>query len=136
AGDVGLAAGAIEELGRFTGNSERLRAWHTCFTGQLAALTDPQALRATVDAVAAAAEELASAGDAAGEAKAHSVHAFALSRLGKVGACEAALDRALAAARRADDRRRANAVLAGAPLAALWGPSAVTRASGRCLDVV
>src|SRR5207248_4081242 len=57
-------------------------------------------------------------------------------RLGKVGACEAALDRALAAARRAHDRRRANAVLAGAPLAALWGPSAVTRASGRCLDVV
>src|SRR4029078_7954218 len=38
--------------------------------------------------------------------------------------------------RRAGDRRRANAVLAGAPLAALWGPSPVTRASGRCLDVV
>ena len=54
----------------------------------------------------------------------------------QVGACEAALDRALAAARRARDRRRANAVLAGAPLAALWGPSPVTRASGRCLDVV
>jgi hypothetical protein len=54
-----------------------------------------------------------------------------------MGACEAALDRALAAARRAPrDRRRANAVLAGAPLAALWGPSPVTRASGRCLDVV
>ena len=27
-------------------------------------------------------------------------------------------------------------MLAGAPLAALWGPSPVTRASGRCLDVV
>src|SRR6185503_3757186 len=74
--------------------------------------------------------------DAAGEAKAHFVHAQALARLGRVGACEAALDRALAAARRAGDRRRANAVLAGAPLAALWGPSPVTRASGRCLDVV
>src|SRR5205814_4721061 len=57
-------------------------------------------------------------------------------RLGKVGASEAALDRALAAARRGHDRRRANAVLAGAPLAALWGPSPVMRASGRCLDVV
>src|SRR5262249_10406026 len=34
------------------------------------------------------------------------------------------------------ERRLANAVLAGAPLAALWGPSPVTRASGRCLDVV
>ena len=29
-----------------------------------------------------------------------------------------------------------SAVLAGAPLAALWGPSPVVRASGRCLDVV
>src|SRR5262249_58910857 len=49
---------------------------------------------------------------------------------------EGALERGLAAARRAHDRRRANGVLAGAPLAALWGPSPVTRASGRCLDVV
>ncbi len=152
AGEVGPAARAIDEIRRFidgptssiapagegqgTAPSDRLRAWHACFAGQLAALTDPQALRATADAVAAAAEALASAGDAAGEAKAHSVHAMALARLGKVGASEAALDLALAAARRADDRRRANAVLAGAPVAALWGPSPVTRASGRCLDVV
>jgi class 3 adenylate cyclase/tetratricopeptide (TPR) repeat protein len=114
----------------------RLRAWHTCFAGQLTVLTDPQALHGTTQAVSAAAEELAAAGDAAGEAHAHLVHALALSRLGKVGACEAALDRALAAARRGDDRRRANTVLANAPLAALWGPSPVTRASGRCLDVV
>src|SRR5262249_60293007 len=76
------------------------------------------------------------AGDLAGDAKAQFVQAIALARLGQVGACEAALDRALAAARRAGDRRRSNAVLAIAPLAALWGPSPVTRASGRCLDVV
>jgi len=119
------------------GESPRLRAWHTCFAGELAVLTDPQALRATADTVAAAAETLAAADDAAGEAKAHFVLAMALVRLGKIGDCEAALDRALAAARRGrGDRRRANAVLAGAPLAALWGPSPVTRASGRCLDVV
>ncbi len=137
AGEVGTAATAIDELGRFTGESPRLSAWHTCFVGQRAARADPQALRATADAVAAAAETLASAGDAAGEAKAHFVHAIALAALGRVGACEAALDRALAAARRGrGDRRRANAVLAGAPQAALWGPSPVTRASGRCLDVV
>ncbi len=136
AGEVGEAAAAIDELGRFTEGSPRLAAWHTCFAGERAALTDPQALRATVDAVAAAAEVLASAGDAAGEAKAHFVHAIALSRLGRVGACEAALDRALAAARRGRDHRRSNAVLSGAPQAALWGPSPVTRASGRCLDVV
>ena len=97
AGEVGPAAAAIAELGRFAGTSDRLRAWHTCFVGQRAVLTDPQALRATSDAVAAAAETLASVDDPAGEAKAHSVHAAALVRLGKVGACEAALDRALAA---------------------------------------
>jgi len=163
AGDVAAAAKAIEELGRFaedrglwgygvtglggtsdssptpnplTPNPLRLRAWHTCFTGQLTVLTAPQELHATADAVAAAAEELAALGDAAGEAKGHFVHALALARLGKIGGCEAALDKALAAARRADDRRRANTVLAIAPLAALWGPSPVTRASGRCLDVV
>jgi class 3 adenylate cyclase len=136
AGDVGPATRALDELGRFADGSVRLRAWHTCFVGERAALTDPQALRATVDAVATAAGALAAAGDAAGEAKAHFVHALALGRLGQVGASEATLDRALAAARRAGDRRRANAVLAGAPLAALWGPSPVTRASGRCLDVV
>jgi len=89
---------------------DRLRAWHTCFTGRLAALTDPQALHTTAAAVAAAADELAAAGDA----NAHLVHALALSRLGKIGTCEAALDKALAAARRADDRRRANTVLANA----------------------
>ena len=100
-------------------------------------LTAPEGLQATADAVAAAAESLAAQDDAAGEAKAHFVYALALARLGKIGACEAALDRALAAARRvAGDRRRANTVLAIAPLAALWGPSPVTRASGRCLDVV
>src|SRR5262249_31459925 len=66
AGDVGPAGRAVEELGRFIDGSERLRAWHTCFAGQLAALTDPQALRPTADAVAAAAEALATASDAAG----------------------------------------------------------------------
>ncbi len=135
-GDVGTAASALAELARLTESSERMRAWQTCFHAQLAVLSDPQALHASADAVAAAAETLAQSGDAAGEAKAHQVHALVLAQLGKIAACEAALDRALAAARRANDRRRANAVLAGAPVAALWGPSPVTRASGRCLDVV
>ncbi len=136
AGDVGSAAAAIDELGRFAADSERLRAWHTCFVSQHTVMTAPEELSATVEVVAAAATALAALGDAAGEAKGHFVHALALSRLGQVGACEASLDRALAAARRAGDRRRANTVLAVAPLAALWGPSPVTRASGRCLDVV
>src|SRR5262249_49783101 len=37
----------------------RLAAWHTCFAAQLAVLTDPQALRATINALAAAAPTLA-----------------------------------------------------------------------------
>ena len=42
AGDVATAVRAIDELGRFAHDSDRLRAWHTCFSGQLAVLTDPQ----------------------------------------------------------------------------------------------
>src|SRR6202042_3958783 len=57
-------------------------------------------------------------------------------RLGRIGDGEIALDDALTAARRARDHRRVNAVLPGAPLAALWGPNPVPRAGGRCLDVV
>jgi len=136
AGDVNVASAAIDELGRLARDSDRLRAWHTCFAGHHSVLTAPEQLSATADLVAEAATSLASLGDAAGEAKGHFVHALALSRLGQVGACEASLDRALAAARSAGDRRQANTVLAIAPLAALWGPSPVTRASGRCLDVV
>jgi class 3 adenylate cyclase/tetratricopeptide (TPR) repeat protein len=137
AGDVATAMEAIDQLDRVVGDSDRLRAWHTCFAGQHTVLTAPEGLEHTASAVAAAAESLASQGDPPGEAKAHFVHALALASLGRIGACEAALDRALAAARRvAGDRRRANTVLAVAPLAALWGPSPVTRASGRCLDVV
>jgi class 3 adenylate cyclase len=136
AGEVAAAMRAIAELERFADRSDRLAAWHTSFAGQLAVLTAPAALRATAEAVAVAAERLRAAGDSAGEAKAHSVHAAALARLGEIGACEVALDRALAAARHAGDRRRVNVVLAAAPLAALWGPSPLTRASGRCLDVI
>jgi class 3 adenylate cyclase/tetratricopeptide (TPR) repeat protein len=136
AGDVGPATRAVAAFDRMAGDSARLRSWHACFVGQLAVLTDPQALRATARALAAAADTLGSTGDAAGEAKALVVHATALARLGEIGACEAALDRALAAARRGHDTRRANAVLAGAPQAALWGPGPVSRASARCLDVV
>jgi class 3 adenylate cyclase len=84
AGDVGPAAAAVAELARFTAGSVRLRGWHTCFAGQLAALTDPATLRSTADAVADAATTLATLDDAAGEAKAHAVHATALARLGEI----------------------------------------------------
>ncbi len=136
AGDVGSAAGAVAQLQAAAGDSVRLAAWGTCFDGQLSMLTDPERLDEIESAVAAAAEKLAGLDDAAGEAKAHTVRAACLARLGRIGDCETALDQALTAARRAREHRRVNAVLAGAPLAALWGPNPVPRAGGRCLDVV
>ncbi len=134
-GDVGAARDAVSEL-RARASDDRLRAWADCFDGQLAILTDPSRLRETATIVEDAARRLAELGDDTGAAKGHAVHAEALGHLGQFGACEAALDRALAAARESGDRRRANGVLSSAPLAALWGPNPVPRASGRCLDVV
>ncbi len=136
AGDVVSAAGAVAQLQRAAGDSVRLAAWGTCFDGELLMLTHPERLDEIEAAVAAAAEKLAGLEDAAGEAKAHTVRAACLARLGRIGDAETALDQALTAARRAHEHRRVNAVLAGAPLAALWGPNPVPRAGGRCLDVV
>ena len=56
--------------------------------------------------------------------------------LGRFAECEAVLDQALTAARAANDRRRITATLGSAPHAALWGPNPVSRAGGRCLDIV
>ncbi|HUE59208.1 MAG TPA: AAA family ATPase, partial [Acidimicrobiales bacterium] len=135
AGDPG-AAGVVEQLTQAARRSPRLSGWATCFAGQLAMLIHPERLEATVAEVAAAADSFARIGDTEGEAKAHTVAASCLARLGRVADCEAALDRALVAARLAGNPRRVNAVLGFAPLAALWGPSPVPQASGRCLDVV
>ena len=136
AGDVTSAAGAVAQLLREAGGSERLAAWGACFEGELTMLTEPERLDEIERAVAAAATTLADLGDAAGEAKAHTVRAGCLARLGRIGDCETALDQALTAARRTQEHRLVNAVLANAPLAALWGPNPVPRAGGRCLDVV
>ncbi|RAU92899.1 regulator [Mycobacterium colombiense] len=136
AGDVASAAGAISQLQAATVDSARLAAWATCFDGQLTMLIHPERLDEVEIALGAAAAKLAELDDSAGEAKAHTVRAGCLARLGRIGDCEVALDDALTAARRAREHRRVNAVLAGAPLAALWGPNPVPRAGGRCLDVV
>ncbi len=136
AGDVASAAGAVTQLQEATRDSARIAAWAACYDGQLSMLVHPDRLDAVESTVGTAAETLAELGDAAGEAKAHTVRALALGRLGRIGDSEIALDRALTAARRAREHRRVNAVLAVAPLAALWGPNPVPRAGGRCLDVV
>lgn len=136
AGDVSSAAGAVTQLQASTVESARLAAWATCFDGQLSMLIHPERLDEVEAELAAAAAKLAEQDDAAGEATAHTVRAGCLARLGRIADCEGALDDALNAARRAREHRRVNAVLAGAPLAALWGPNPVPRAGGRCLDVV
>jgi DNA-binding SARP family transcriptional activator len=136
AGDVASAAGAVTQLQEATRDSARTGAWAACYDGQLSMLAHPERLDTVESTVSTAADTLAELGDAAGEAKAHTVRALCLARLGRIGDSEVALDRALTAARRARDHRRVNAVLAVAPLAALWGPNPVPRAGGRCLDVV
>ncbi|OBI24527.1 BTAD domain-containing putative transcriptional regulator, partial [Mycobacterium sp. E2238] len=136
AGDVASAASAVAQLQSASADSRQLAAWATCFDGQLSMLIHPERLDDVAAAVGSAAGELAQLGDAAGEAMAHTVRAGCLARLGRIGDGEIALDDALSAARRAREHRRVNAVLANAPLAALWGPNPVPRAGGRCLDVV
>ncbi|WP_267887329.1 BTAD domain-containing putative transcriptional regulator [Mycolicibacterium brisbanense] len=136
AGDVASAVSAVSQLQAATHDSARLSAWATCFEGQLMMQIHPERLDDLEVALNRAAEQLAELDDGAGEAKAHTVRAACLARLGRIGDCETALDRALSVARRAREHRMVNNVLVGAPLAALWGPNPVPRAGGRCLDVV
>ncbi len=83
AGDVASAAGAVSQLQESTLGSARLAAWATCFDGQLSMLAHPERLDEIEAAVGAAADKLAQLGDAAGEAKAHTVRAGCLARLGQ-----------------------------------------------------
>src|SRR5262249_19835043 len=135
-GDVAAAREAIDALERSANGSERLAAWYTIYDGMLAVLAEPDRLVEIVQSIGAAADAMHALHDMRGEARAHHVHASALERLGQIGAAERALDAALAAARATGDRRLADAILAEAPNAALWGPTPITRASGDCLDVV
>ncbi len=135
-GNVVDGAPLVRELTAAAGGNDQLEAWADCYSAQLVSLTDPAGLVAADATVTAAAARLGAFGDGAGEAKAHQVRAGLLARLGRVGEAEVVLDLALAAARAADDRRRVTAVLGAAPQAALFGPSPVARAGGRCLDVV
>jgi class 3 adenylate cyclase/tetratricopeptide (TPR) repeat protein len=134
-GDVANASSAVAEFDRLA-ESPRWRAWSTCFSGQLANLTSPERLESTEEAVASAAAALTAMGDQAGAAKAHTVLASALAGLGRFAACESVLDKALTAARAAGDNRRITACLGSGPVIALWGPSPVSRAGGRCLDLI
>ena len=135
-GDVVGARPVVDQLRVEAGDDPALGAWASCFEAQLVGLTDPEGLVGAEATATGAAKVMEELGDGAGEAKAHQVRAGLLARLGRVGDAELELDLALGAARRVDDRRRVTAVLGAAPNAALWGPSPVARAGGRCLDVV
>ena len=134
-GDVSKGAPLVDELAGGPGDA-RLSAWADCFKAQLWSLVDSERLTEAAEVADDAAARLNALGDDAGVAKARLVRASCLARLGRVGDCEQELDLALAAARSAGDRRRTVAVLGAAPLAALWGPSTMARAGGRCLDVL
>ncbi|HLK43560.1 MAG TPA: AAA family ATPase, partial [Thermoleophilia bacterium] len=134
-GRVNAARAAVADLDAIAAD-ERLRAWSTAFGVQVDALTGNADLSAAERAADRAARVLAAVGDSTGTAKAHRVRALVLAHAGRIGDAEAALDLALTAARAAGDRRQISGVLAAAPLAAVWGPSPVPRAGGRCLDVV
>ena len=136
AGDVSAAGPVVDRYAEAVAEEERGVFRVAALRGQLTNLTGHGDPAATVASLVAAATALGERDDALGEAKAWAVVAQTNARLGRVGEVEAALDRALTAARKAGDRRRTTAVLAAAPRAALWGPSPVVRASGRCLDVV
>ena len=135
-GAIVEARPAVEELATLAAGDERLGAWATAFDVQLATLMGTAELEDAGRVAQQAAERLSTLHDATGAAKAHRVHASVLARLGRIADTEAALDKALTAAREASDQRQISGVLAAAPVAALWGPSPVPRAGGRCLDVV
>ncbi len=134
-GDVSAGTTAVTEL-ESVADTPRLSAWATCFSGQLANLTSSERLHETEERVAAAAAELSALGDQAGAAKANTVRAAALAALGRFADCEDVLDIAKNAAQAAKNNRLITATLGALPHVALWGPSPVSRAGGRCLDTI
>ncbi|MEB3983033.1 AAA family ATPase [Mycobacterium sp. 663a-19] len=134
AGDVAAGAPLVDGLDRIA--DQALAPWATCYRCQFVVYTDPERLLEVDTSLQGAIDEFARRGDAVGLAKAYRVRATARARLGRIGDCEADLFDALVAARRGGDHRQITAALSAAPSAALWGPSPVPKAGGRCLDVV
>ncbi|KUI40636.1 adenylate cyclase [Mycobacterium sp. GA-1199] len=134
AGDVAAGAPLVDDLDRIAGDT--LAPWATCYRSQFVIYTDPERLLEIEARLQDAIDEFTRRADPAGLAKAHRVRASARFRLGRVGDGEVDLFEALIAARHSGDHRQITAALGAAPGAALWGPSPVPKAGGRCLDVV
>lgn len=133
-GDVAAAAPFVDELDAVAGGALAPEA--ACYRCQFLVYTDPSSLHEVDQRLGGVIEDFRRRGDAIGLAKAYRVRAGARGRMGKVGDAELDLFEALVAARRGGDHRQVTAVLGQAPNAALWGPSPVPKAGGRCLDVV
>jgi len=136
AGESAAVSKTIARFAAVAGEDGRLRARAEVLSGHLAVLTGDAAPDTAVEILARAADVLAAEGDSAGAAEAHHVIARRHRQQGRFGAAEAALDQALAAARRAGDQRKVTAVLAAGPRTTVWGPTNVPRATGRCLDAL
>ncbi|NNE12990.1 MAG: adenylate cyclase, partial [Ilumatobacter sp.] len=135
-GDIDGGRPFVARLQGLVDDDRALAAWAQVFVAQVTMLTEPDRLHQAEEHAEAAAAAFSELGDESGLAKARLIRASTLARLGQIGRCEAELDLALTAARSAGDRRRVAAVLGAAPVAALWGPSPIPRAGGRCLDVI
>ena len=131
-GDIPAAAALLDQLDAVADDA----SWATCYRCQILIHTEPSRLPDVEDRLGAVIEEFVSRGDAAGSAKAYLVRASARALLGRVGDCELDLSKALVEARRVGDRRLITATLAAVPDAALWGPSPVPKAGGRCRDAL
>ncbi|MCV7300101.1 nuclear transport factor 2 family protein [Mycobacterium barrassiae] len=134
AGDVTAGAPLVDELESIA--DDNLAPWATCYRCQFVIYTDPERLLEVEARLHDAIAEFSRRKDPAGLAKAHRVRAGARGRLGRIGDSEIDLFEALIAARESGDHRQITAALGAAPGAALWGPSPVPKAGGRCLDVV
>lgn len=134
AGDVAAGAPLVDELERIS--DDVIEPWATCYRCQFIVYTAPERLLEVDARLQGAVNEFSRRADSAGLAKAHRVSASARFRLGRVGDAEVDLFEALIAARQSGDHRQITAALTAAPGAALWGPSPVPKAGGRCLDVV
>ncbi|MFI5506969.1 nuclear transport factor 2 family protein [Mycobacterium sp. NPDC051804] len=134
AGDVAAGAPLVDELERIA--DDALQPWAACYRCQFIVYTAPERLLEVDSRLQGAIDEFSRRTDPTGLAKAHRVRASARFRLGRVGDAEVDLFEALIAARQSGDHRQITAALGAAPGAALWGPSPVPKAGGRCLDVV
>ncbi len=135
AGDVTAGAPLVDDLDRISGDA--LAPWATCYRCQFVVYTDPAAPAGGRSAAAERDRRVRASLATLRDWRRHTGCARARGHdSAGVGDAETDLFEALIAARQSGDHRQITAALGAAPSAALWGPSPVPKAGGRCLDVV